>query len=62
MAGSGVLAFGWAGAAYAAKKRHFGLALTGAVSVLISCIAEFFLLSYLPIYGDMKYSPVFVFG
>lgn len=42
------LAFGWAGAAYSYKKRHFVLALTGAFFVAVSCPVEYTVLTYAP--------------
>jgi hypothetical protein len=57
-----VLAFGCTGAVYSIKKRHFWLALTGAVVVLaLSMIENYFLLSA-PIYGNpVESSKIFSF-
>ena len=45
------LAFGWAGAAYSFKKQHFGLALIGALLILVSCPFEYVILMYAPYSG-----------
>jgi len=42
------LAFGWTGAAYTLKRRHFDLALAGAFLIFASCIVEFFTFMYTP--------------
>jgi hypothetical protein len=42
------LAFGWTGAAYSLKKRHFGLAITGTFLIFASCIVETETLLYAP--------------
>ncbi len=42
------LSFCWTGMAYAIKRSHFALAVTGASLIFASCIVEFFTFKYAP--------------
>jgi hypothetical protein len=52
------VAMGWVGAGFSIKGKRFGLALTGAILVLSSCVVETVVLFYAP-HSAMVTSPIF---
>jgi len=57
------LAFAWTGAFYSMKRQHFGLGITGALLLFVSCIVEAVTLIYAPSLNvGVALSPLESFG